>query len=135
MKAIVINSGEGGKILNKEIKKVKMELQFVKIFNKLVSNYSKEYIRENLLKLLYDLSKKHTHIIIACHSASSCILDILIKNNFIIYNMKIFEPIIPMCLYIKEKNYRNILILSTPLTEKIDGIIVYFIQIKDKYSI
>ena len=50
-----------------------MELQFVKIFNKLFHKYSKEYIRENLLKLLYDLSKKHTsRTIIACHSASSC---------------------------------------------------------------
>ena len=120
MKAIVINSGEGGKdFINKAKKKLKMELQFVKIFKKLVSDYNKEYVRENLLKLLYDLSKKNTHIIIACHSASSCIFDILIKNNFIIYNMKIFEPIIPMCLYIKEKNYKNILILSTTLTEKI----------------
>jgi glutamate racemase len=120
MKAIVINSGEGGKdFINKAEKKVKMELQFVKPFNDLISHHNKDYVRENLLRLLYNMSKKHTYIIIASHSGSSCILDILIKNNFTIYNIKIFEPIIPMCLYIREKNYRNILILSTTLTEKI----------------
>ena len=121
MKAIVMDSGEGGKdFISKARKKFTIELQFMKLFKKLINDYSRDYVRENLLRLLHDMSKKqHTHIIISCHSASSCILDILIKNNFIINNIKIFEPIIPMCLYIKEKNYRNILILSTPLTEKI----------------
>ena len=58
-------------------------------------------------------------IIIACHSASSCILDILIKNNFFYNDIKIFEPILPTCLYIKKNNYKNILILSTILTKNI----------------
>jgi glutamate racemase len=87
----------------------------------MVSSYNKKYVRNNLLRILYnEYSYKNINsIIIACHSASSCILDILIKNNFIINNINIYEPIIPMCLYIKEKKYKNILILSTPLTEKI----------------
>ncbi len=46
-------------------------------------------------------------------------MDILIKNNFLYNNIKIFEPILPTCLYIQKNNYKNILILSTTLTRKI----------------
>ena len=68
------------------------------------------------------LSYSHTSvrsIIIACHSISSCILDILIENNFMINKIPIYEPIVPMCLYIQNtyKN-KNILVLSTPLTQR-----------------
>ena len=86
----------------------------------MVSDYNKIFVRNGLIKLLDDLTKQNVKfIIIACHSASSCILDILIKNNSIYNNIKIFEPIIPTCLYIKKNNYKNILILSTNLTSKI----------------
>jgi glutamate racemase len=121
MKIIVMDSGLGGKdFINKLKKVIKTKYEFVKLFDNMVSSYNKNYVREYLIKLLNNYSSKNIKsIIIACHSASSCILDILIKNNFIINNINIYEPIIPMCLYIKEKKYKNILILSTPLTEKI----------------
>jgi glutamate racemase len=128
MKLIIIDSGLGGKDFIKKLKDfikkqqyINIKCKFVKLFDNMVSSYDKKYVRNNLLKILYnDYSYKNINsIIIACHSASSCILDILIKNNFIINNINIYEPIIPMCLYIKEKKYKNILILSTPLTEKI----------------
>lgn len=121
MKIIVMDSGLGGKdFINKLKKVIKIKYEFVKLFDHMVSSYNKNYVREYLLKLLNNYSSTNIKsIIIACHSASSCILDILIKNNFIINNINIYEPIIPMCLYIKEKKYKNILILSTPLTEKI----------------
>jgi glutamate racemase len=128
MKIIIVDSGLGGKdfikkllvFINKQ-KNINIKCKFVKLFDNMVSSYDKKFVRNNLLRILYnEYSYKNINsIIIACHSASSCILDILIKNNFIINNINIYEPIIPMCLYIKEKKYKNILILSTPLTEKI----------------
>jgi glutamate racemase len=127
MKIIVIDSGLGGKdFINKfknftNLKNINSRCKLVIPFDKMVSSYNKDFVRNNLLSILYnDFScKKVVSIIIACHSASSCILDILNDNNFTINNIKIFEPITPMCQYIKEKKYKNILILSTPLTEKI----------------
>jgi glutamate racemase len=120
MNIIIIDSGLGGKNFIKKLKKnTKLKIHFVKPFDNMVSSYNKEYVRNNLLQLLNTFSIKKIHsIIIACHSASSCILDILIKNNFILNNIKIYEPIFPMCLYIKKK-FKNIIILSTPLTQKI----------------
>jgi len=126
MKIIILDSGLGGKDFIKKLKKLKdininLKCQFVKIFDNMVSSYDKKFVRTNLLLKLYnEYSYKNINsIVIACHSASSCILDILIENNFNINNINIYEPIIPMCLHIKEKKYKNILILSTPLTEKI----------------
>ena len=121
MKIIVMDSGLGGKdFINKLQTIIKIKSQFVKLFDDMVSSYNKNYVREHLLKILDSYSSKNIKsIIIACHSASSCILDILMKNNFILNNITIYEPIIPMCLYIKKNKYKNILILSTPLTEKI----------------
>jgi glutamate racemase len=121
MKAIVMDSGLGGKdFINKLKKNTKIKYKFVKLFNKMVSTYNKKYIKKNLLKIINNyVLYNNIFIILACHSASSCILDILIKNNFIINNIRIYEPIIPMCFYIKENKYKNILILSTPITEKI----------------
>jgi glutamate racemase len=124
MKIIILDSGLGGKDFIKKLKKLKkinLKCKFVKLFNNMVSSYDKKFVRTNLLLKLYnEYSYKNINsIIIACHSASSCILDILIENNFNINNINIYEPIIPMCLHIKEKKYKNILILSTHLTEKI----------------
>ena len=85
----------------------------------MVSEHNKEDVRKYLLEKLNNISGKNLTFIIACHSASSCILDILIENNFVINNINIFEPILPTCVFIKEKKYKNILILSTTLTEKI----------------
>lgn len=118
-----MDSGEGGYDFIKKMKKTnKYTIYFLKISNKgkMISDYNKEYTRKYLLQKINNISETNVRfIIIACHSASSCILDILIKNNFVINNINIFEPILPMCLYIKEKKYKKILILSTKLTEKI----------------
>jgi glutamate racemase len=128
LKIIVIDSGFGGRdFINKvkyfinKPKNLNIKCQLLIPFDNMVSSYDKKFVRNNLLSILYnDFSyKKINSIIIACHSASSCILDILIENNFVINNINIFEPITPICKYIKEKKYKNILILSTPLTEKI----------------
>lgn len=89
----------------------------MKPFENMITTYEKKYVRDNIINLLSNYSYKNIHsIIIACHSISSCILDILNENNFIINKIKIYEPIIPMCLLQK---YNNILVLSTPLTHKI----------------
>jgi glutamate racemase len=95
--------------------------EFVKPHDSVVTGDDKKiYVRDNIMKRL--LSYSHTSvrsIIIACHSISSCILDILIENNFMINKIPIYEPIVPMCLYIQNtyKN-KNILVLSTPLTQR-----------------
>ena len=123
MKLIIIDSGLGGKDYIKKLNKLlhnDIECEFVKPFENMITTYDKKYVRDNIINLLSNYPYKNIHsIIIACHSISSCILDILIENNFIINNINIYEPIIPMCLYIKQIKKYNILVLSTPLTHKI----------------
>lgn len=117
-----MDSGSGGLDFIKRLEKVRkdQQIKFVKLFNKPVSNHNKNFVRQQLLEIINTVSLNQPHfIVIACHSASSCILDILIQNNFVINNIPIFEPILPMCYYLKEKKYKKILILSTTLTEKI----------------
>ena len=123
MKIIVIDSGLGGKDFMKKLRGYKCE--FVKPHNSVVTGNDKIYVRDNIMKQLLSYSHTKIHsVIIACHSISSCILDILIENNFRINNIPIYEPIIPMCSYIiqiTQKTYKNnnILVLSTPLTRRI----------------
>lgn len=140
---LVIDSGLGGKDYIEKLKKlhvhdssdrVKYKCKLIKPFEHMVSSYDKKYVRDNLMALLEKYTKntnpnvKIHSVVIACHSASSCILDILIKNNFMLNKVKIYEPIVPLCLFIqqnntyenkKNKKYKNILILCTPLTQKI----------------
>jgi len=122
MKIIIIDTGLGGKDFITKLRKEyrNIECEFVKPFADIIGNETKAFIRDTIMALLYTYSYKNIHsIIIACHSISSCILDILIHNKFIINGIRIYEPIIPMCLYIKQKKYKNILILATPLTYRI----------------
>jgi glutamate racemase len=122
MKIIVIDSGLGGKDFMKKLKELKYKCEFVKPFDSVVVKNDKNYVRYNIMKLLRTYSHtKVQSIIIACHSISSCIIDILIENKFKINNIPIYEPVIPMCFYISQHKYkyRNILILSTPLTRRI----------------
>ena len=107
MKIIVLDSGLGGKdFINKmkNIDNMPIEFIFVKLFKNMITTYDKNYVRYHLIQILYnytitDIDK----IVIACHSASSCILDILIDLNFEISNIKIYEQILPMCTYIQQK--------------------------------
>jgi glutamate racemase len=120
MKIIVIDSGLGGKDFMKKLRGYKCE--FVKPHDTIVTGDNKIYVRDKIMKLLLSYSHTKIHsVIIACHSISSCILDILIENNFTINNIPIYEPIVPMCSYIIQKTYKNknILVLSTPLTQRI----------------
>tara|TARA_B100000927_G_scaffold291697_1_gene295816 strand:+ start:3379 stop:4023 length:645 start_codon:yes stop_codon:yes gene_type:complete len=119
MKNVIIDSGSGGinfisKMSNKK------DVKFIRPFNKMVNDYKKTTVKNKILNIINSLSHKNVKsIIIACHSASSSILDILIEKNFFLNGLKIFEPILPMCLHIKEKKYKRIIILSTPITQKI----------------
>jgi glutamate racemase len=120
MKIIVIDSGLGGKDFMKKLRGYKCE--FVKPHDTIVTGDNKIYVRDKIMKLLLSYSHTKIHsVIIACHSISSCILDILIENKFTINNIPIYEPIVPMCSYIIQKTYKNknILVLSTPLTQRI----------------
>ena len=77
MKIIVIDTGLGGKDFMKKIQGYKCE--FVKPHETIVTGDDKKYVRDNIMKLLLSYSHKKIHsVIIACHSISSCILDILI---------------------------------------------------------
>ena len=121
---IVVDSGKGGKDFIKKLKKWnEINVKFVKLFDnthKLTYNFNKSRIKSELLKVLKNVSNKQVNfVVIACNSASSCILEILFKNKFLLDNIKIFEPITPMYFHIKERCYKNILIMSTPITQKI----------------
>lgn len=108
----------GGMNLKKNYQSNSIQMDFISLFPKIPIGANKEYTRNNLLNTINNL-QNIKYIIIACHTASSCILDILINNNHLINNIKIFEPIIPMCKYIQSKKYQTILILSTSLTSRI----------------
>ena len=124
MKLLVIDSNNGAKTLINSIKTIKLiDYKLVKLPNSELISVTKNSLRELTLKLLtnnlahkYD---KYDVCIIMCISASSSTLDILIKNNFIIANVVIIEPLIPTCLYIKEHKFKTLLILSTQITQKI----------------
>jgi glutamate racemase len=120
MKIIVIDSGLGGKDFIQKVRGLHIKCEFAKPFDNMITTYKKQYVRDTIINLLTSYSYKNVDaIVIACHSISSCILDILLENSFVINKIKIYEPIIPMCLYIKEKKLKKILVLSTPLTHKI----------------
>ena len=110
----------GGVNFIKKIQKTNsMKIKFISLYPEIPNpTTNKSNTRSCLLKKI-DSFQNTKYIVIACHTASSCILDLLINNNNLINNIKIFEPIIPMCIYINQKKYQNILILSTPLTGKI----------------
>ena len=112
------NNCGGMDLIKKNCQNNLIKMEFISLFPEIFIGANKEYTRINLLKKISNF-KNTKYIIIACHTASSCILDILLNNNHLINNIKIFEPIVPMCQYIQSKNYKNILILSTSLTSRI----------------
>ena len=95
-----------------------VNMTFISLYPEITITGKKSDTRTSLLKRINDFPNIQ-YIVIACHTASSCILDILLKNNHLINNIRLFEPIIPTCLYIKKKKYQTILILSTSLTARI----------------
>lgn len=120
--SIILDSGEGGnnfrKLLLYKNKSCKINLKKINngnILSKNTFNYIKEVVNSKIK--FYSLKKKK--IIIACHTAVSTIYNDLIKNNFVVNNCKIYEPILPTCKYIKKHKFKNILIFSTSITKKI----------------
>ena len=123
MKLLIIDNNNGAQTLINSVKKVKhLDFKLVKLALANLSIVNKQTLRDYTLKILITNLKNYELCIIMCISASSSIFDILIKNNFIIANTLIIEPIIPMCLYIKKHNFKTLLILSTRLTHKIGWI-------------
>ena len=127
MKLLIIDTNKGAQTLIASIKTVKhLDFKLVKLNLSNFSCVNKQTLRDATLRLLATNlkhnSKNYDLTIIMCISASSSIFDILIKNNFIIANTLIIEPIIPMCLYIKKHKFKTLLILSTILTHKIGWI-------------
>lgn len=120
-----MDSGEGGKnfikkIKNNKIKNNKIKIKLVRISKDTLGDKNKNYVKKKLLICLNkNIDKNVYYCVIACHSASSCILEELMKSNFSYNNIRIYEPIIPTCFYIKKMKFKNILILSTILTQKI----------------
>ena len=127
MKLLILDTNTGAQTLINSIKTVKhIDFKLVKLDVSNLSRINKQTLRDYTLKLLTANLKHNTKnyelCIIMCLSASSSIFDILIKNNFIIANTLIIEPIIPLCLYIKKHKLKTLLILSTSLTHKIGWI-------------
>lgn len=123
MKLLIIDTNKGAQTLIASIKTVKhLDFKLVKLNLSNLSCVNKQTLRDYTLKILKNNLENYDLCIIMCISASSSIFDILIKNNFIIANTLIIEPIIPMCLYIKKHKFKTLLILSTMLTHKIGWI-------------
>ena len=124
MRLLIVDSNKGAQTLLNLIKTVKnVDFKLAKLAVSNLSSVNKQTLRDYTIKLLTNnLSNNYELAIIMCISASSSILDILIKNNFIIANTLIIEPIIPLCLYIKKHKFKTLLILSTSITHKIGWI-------------
>jgi len=125
MRLLIVDSNKGAQTLINLIKinlikTVKnLELRFAKLNVNNLTKLTKNVIRELTLQLLINnLKNNYDACIIMCLSASSSIFDILIKNNFVIANVLIIEPIIPLCLYIKKHKFKTLLVLSTSITQK-----------------
>ena len=136
MKLLIIDSTNGAKTLIYSIKTVKhLEFKFVKLTNINLTKITKNMLRDSTLKIItHNLQQNYDVCIIMCISASSSILDILIKNNFRIANVVIIEPLIPICLYIKKHKFKTLLILSTQLTQKIRWI-SRLLNVNNNYTI
>jgi glutamate racemase len=123
MKLLIIDSTNGAKTLIHYVKRIKtIDYKLVKLELAKLLVFNKHNMRDYILKLLFNnLTSNYNYNIclIMCVSASSSILDILIKNNFVIANVLIIEPILPICLYIKKHKFKTLLILSSSLTQKI----------------
>uniref|UniRef100_A0A6C0DXA2 Asp/Glu/hydantoin racemase n=1 Tax=viral metagenome TaxID=1070528 RepID=A0A6C0DXA2_9ZZZZ len=121
MKLLIIDSTNGAKTLINSIKRIKtIDYKLVKLELAKLLVFNKHNMRDYILKLLFNNLTSNINIcLIMCVSASSSILDILIKNNFVIANVLIIEPILPICLYIKKRKFKTLLILSSSLTQKI----------------
>ena len=125
------------------IELVKREFSCVTHFDRLfqkddIAVGSGEYTPTQLAIQLLDLikirSREGTYkcISIPCHSASSCIMNDLLRNRFKIYNIAIYEPISSVCRYIiNTNNIRNVLVLCTPLTAQL----LWHKKILEKYHI
>ena len=78
----------------------------------------KNCIRDKLLRVITSF-RNRKYLIIACHTLSSTILDLVLRHNNLLNGMKVFEPILPACMHIQKKKYKNILILSTAVTARV----------------
>jgi glutamate racemase len=126
MKLLIIDTNNGAQTIINSLKTVNnLDFNFVNLAISNLPIANKASIRDLTLKLLIKnltLKNNYNVCIIMCISASSSILDILIKSHFIIANVLIIEPLIPLCLYIKKHKFRTLLILSTKITYKINWI-------------
>ena len=121
MKLLIIDSTNGAKTLINSVKHINTtDYKLVKLEIAKLLVFNKNNMRDHISELLFNnLTNNYDICIIMCVSASSSILDILIKNNFVIANVLIIEPILPICLYIKKRKFKTLLILSSSLTQKI----------------
>jgi hypothetical protein len=85
-----------------------VNMTFISMYPEIDNKKKKSIIRSSLLKKINNLQNVK-YIVIACHTVSSCIIDILLKNNHLINNIRVFDPIIPTCQYIKKKNIKQFL--------------------------
>ena len=83
-----------------------VNMTFISLYPEITITGDENYTRISLLKKINDF-QNIKYIVIACHTASSCIIDDLLKNNHLINNIRIFEPIVPTCQYIKKKKISN----------------------------
>ena len=122
MKLLIIDSANGAKTLINSVKHINTtDYKLVKLEIAKLLLFNKNNMRDHISELLFNnLTNNYDICIIMCVSASSSIssiLDILIKNNFVIANVLIIEPILPICLYIKKRKFKTLLILSSSLTQ------------------
>lgn len=118
MRVIVMDTGSGGMNFMAEANKnTSVLFEFILLpFD--TNSDPKELIKKKVM----DVSSKYTNnancIVLACHTASSCIFECLLKDTFRLNHIPIFEPLLPTCEFVNQKDYKNILVLCTPVTRR-----------------
>ena len=118
MRVIVMDTGSGGlDFITEAERNIPVLFEFIPLAFDTNSD-PKKLIKKKEIEILTEYTDKADCIVLACHSASSCIFECLLKKSFRLNHIPIYEPFLPTCEFVDEKDYKNILVLCTPVTRK-----------------
>ena len=116
MKVGIIDSGLGGISFSNNLDNKINDLEITLYIDKEGFPYGNKellWLKERLETLVFD--SKNNILIIACNTLSSIIFQYKMK-----FNKMVVDVITPTIYFLKEKNYKNICILATKNTIKMD---------------
>ena len=116
---IILDIGNGGKHFRRLLTNKKLDKKRDKTTNNKINaqiqqispnSYFCKSTKKEIKQLTLEKIKNITDpiIVLTCHSAASAILDLLISRDHRLFNSYVYEPIIPTCLYLHNKNAKTL---------------------------